>query len=275
MTNNAFSIKNLFPIILLVFSIQISSLIFTSNFLPVYQSLPSYQPAGNSTSGSILNSIILLIPTFVVTSVILFLLRRKLFFLLKFLLIITLSVGTFSVSYIILSASLQSVIDSSIYIFILSLILCIIPVLSLTIIDSNKFQLFSSYILSSLYGTILAVFLKPPTIIIIPIAFALYDIYAVFRGPLKSIVNSQEDSLDLRPLFINLGHFNIGTGDLIFYSMIPSSVFLLIDLPSAFLSIFLIHFGLILTLYLLKRFEIFPGLPIPVALSLVPYLLFY
>ncbi|MBH58996.1 MAG: hypothetical protein CMO19_01080 [Thaumarchaeota archaeon] len=275
MTNNAFSIKNLFPIILLVFSIQISSLIFTSNFLPVYQSLPSYQPAGNSTSGSILNSIILLIPTFVVTSVILFLLRRKLFFLLKFLLIITLSVGTFSVSYIILSASLQSVIDSSIYIFILSLILCIIPVLSITIIDSNKFQLFSSYILSSLYGTILAVFLKPPTIIIIPIAFALYDIYAVFRGPLKSIVNSQEDSLDLRPLFVNLGHFNIGTGDLIFYSMIPSSVFLLIDLPSAFLSIFLIHLGLILTLYLLKRFEIFPGLPIPVALSLVPYLLFY
>ena len=73
----------------------------------------------------------------------------------------------------------------------------------------------------------------------------------------------------------NLGHFNIGTGDLIFYSMIPSSVFLLIDLPSAFLSIFLIHLGLILTLYLLKRFEIFPGLPIPVALSLVPYLLFY
>ena len=121
----------------------------------------------------------------------------------------------------------------------------------------------------------LAVFLKPPTIIIIPIVFALYDIYAVFRGPLKSLVNSHEDSLDLRPLFVNLGRFNVGTGDLIFYSMIPSSVFLLIDLPSAFLSILLIHIGFISTLYLLKRFEIFPGLPIPVALSLIPYVLFY
>ena len=275
MRDNVFSLKNLLPIILLVFSIQISSLILTSNFLTVYQSLPSYQPAGNSTSGSILNSIILIFPTFIITSIILFLLRRKLFFLLKSLLINALSVGTFSVSYIILSVSLQSVIGSSTYIFILSLILCIIPVLSLTIINSNKFQLFSSYILSSLYGTMLAVFLKPPTIIIIPIVFALYDIYAVFRGPLKSLVNSHEDSLDLRPLFVNLGRFNVGTGDLIFYSMIPSSVFLLIDLPSAFLSILLIHIGFISTLYLLKRFEIFPGLPIPVALSLIPYVLFY
>ena len=77
----------------------------------------------------------------------------------------------------------------------------------------------------------LAVFLKPPTIIVIPIVFALYDIYAVFRGPLKSIVNSSDESLDLRPLFVSLGRFNIGTGDLIFYSMIPSSVFLLIGLP--------------------------------------------
>ena len=53
----------------------------------------------------------------------------------------------------------------------------------------------------------LAVFLKPPTIIVIPIVFALYDIYAVFRGPLKSIVNSSDDSLDLRPLFVSLDSF--------------------------------------------------------------------
>ena len=121
----------------------------------------------------------------------------------------------------------------------------------------------------------LAVFIKPPTIIIIPIAFALYDIYAVFRGPLKSLINSSEESLDLRPLFVNLGRFNIGTGDLIFYSMIPSSVFLLIDIQSAFLSILFVHVGLVFTLYLLKHFEIFPGLPVPVTLSLIPYVLFY
>ena len=121
----------------------------------------------------------------------------------------------------------------------------------------------------------LAVFIKPPTIILIPIAFALYDIYAVFRGPLKSLINSSEESLDLRPLFVNLGRFNIGTGDLIFYSMIPSSIFLLIDLQSAFLSILFVHVGLVFTLYLLKHFEIFPGLPVPVTLSLIPYVLFY
>ena len=83
MSDNAFSIKNLFPIILLVFSIQISSLILTNNFLTVYQSLPSYQPAGSSTSGSILNSLILIFPTFIITSIILFLLRRKSFLLLE------------------------------------------------------------------------------------------------------------------------------------------------------------------------------------------------
>ena len=163
MSDDAFSIKNLFPIIVLVFSIQISSLILTNNFLTVYQSLPSYQPAGSSTSGSVLNSLILILPTFIITSIILFLLRRKSFLLLKSLLIIALSVGTFSVSYIILSISLPF---SNTYIFILSLIICIIPILSLTIVKLNKFQIFSSYILSSLYGTMLAVFIKPPTIII-------------------------------------------------------------------------------------------------------------
>ena len=274
MNDDSFSIKDIFPIILFILTVQITSLFLTNNFLNLYQILPSYQPAGNNTTGSILNSIILILPTFIITSVILFLIRRKLFLLLKSLLILAISAGTFSVSYIILTFAFDSVF-SSIFIFIFSILLCSVPVLALTIIKSNKFQLLSSFILSSLYGTMFAVFLKPPTIIVIPIVFALYDIYAVFRGPLKSIVNSSDDSLDLRPLFVSLGRFNIGTGDLIFYSMIPSSVFLLIGLPFAFLSLFLIHIGIILTLYFLKRFEIFPGLPIPVFLSLIPYLLFY
>ena len=274
MTDDSFSIKDIFSIILFVFIVQITSLLLTNNFLELYESLPSYQPAGNTVSGSILNSIILILPTFFITSIILFLLRRKLFLLLKSFLMLAVSVGTFSISYIILTVSLNSLF-SNIFILIFSLFLCIIPLLSFTLIKSNKFQLLSSYVLSSLYGTMLAVFIKPPTLIIIPIAFAFYDIYAVFRGPLKSIIDSSDDSIDLRPLFINLGRFNIGTGDLIFYSMIPSSVFLLIGLPFALLSIFFIHMGMILTIYLLKHFEMFPGLPIPVFLSLIPYLLFY
>lgn len=145
----------------------------------------------------------------------------------------------------------------------------------MTILKLNVFQLITSFILASLYGTSLAIFLKPPTIIIIPIVFAIYDIYAVFYGPLKSIINSSDDSFDMRPLLVNLENFNIGTGDLIFYSMIPSSVLLLINLPTAIFSIILIHVGIFLTILFLKRFEFFPGLPIPVLFSIIPFLLFY
>ena len=145
MNDDSFSIKDIFPIILFIFTVQITSLFLTNNFLNLYQTLPSYQPAGNNTTGSIINSIILILPTFIITSVILFLLRRKFFLLLKSLLILAISAGTFSVSYIILITAFDSVFSSS-SIFIFSILLCFVPVLALTIIKSNKFQLLSSFI---------------------------------------------------------------------------------------------------------------------------------
>ena len=57
--------------------------------------------------------------------------------------------------------------------------------------------------------------------------------------------------------------------------MIPSSALLLLTPFAAFLSIMFIHIGMILTFYLLTRFDLLPGLPIPIALSFIPFLLFY
>ena len=74
---NIFPIKDILSIHIFVFVVQLASLFLTSNFLGLYQSLPSYQPAGNTVSGSILNSLILVFSTFVITVVILVLLKRK------------------------------------------------------------------------------------------------------------------------------------------------------------------------------------------------------
>jgi hypothetical protein len=271
---NIFPIKDILSIHIFVLVVQLASLFLTSNFLGLYQSLPSYQPAGNTVSGSILNSLILVFSTFVITVVILVLLKRKRLRIIKLFFVFVLGMGTFSVSYLLVSIAFGSFLSSSMVI-VLSIFLSLIPMSAITILQSNLLQLTSSFILGSLYGTSIAIFLKPPTIFLIPIAFAIYDIYAVFRGPLKSLVDSSKNTFDLRPLIVNIGNFNLGVGDLVFYSMIPSSALLLLTPFAAFLSIVFIHIGMILTFYLLTRFDLLPGLPIPIALSFIPFLLFY
>ena len=63
---NIFPIKDILSIHIFVPVVQLASLFLTSNFLGLYQSLPSYQPTGNTVSGSILNSLILVFSTFVI-----------------------------------------------------------------------------------------------------------------------------------------------------------------------------------------------------------------
>src|SRR5438132_11810027 len=46
-----------------------------------------------------------------------------------------------------------------------------------------------TFILAAEFGAVLALSFTPPTLFVFPIAFALYDIYAVFFGPLKKLTS--------------------------------------------------------------------------------------
>jgi len=138
-------------------------------------------------------------------------------------------------------------------------------------------------LLTSLIGSYLAASLAPPTLFVIPVAFALYDIYAVFKGPLKTLIKvkrikSNKDakliSKKFGLLLAHIGGFTIGAGDFIFYSMLVAATFMLKGLIASLLVAVSINVGIILTLILLQKFKRpLPGLPIPITFGILAMLL--
>ena len=98
---------------------------------------------------------------------------------------------------------------------------------------------------------------------------AVYDIFAVYRGPVGKI--AQSSGLDeLQGLTFAFKDIQMGLGDLVFYSMLTGAMFFSF-LPSilpCIISIIGILAGSIITFFMLERKGIFPGLPFPIMLGL-------
>ena len=72
-----------------------------------------------------------------------------------------------------------------------------------------------------------------------------------------------------------IGDFSIGTGDTVFYAMVPALGYYQFGFGSAFLAILAVDAGVVMTLYLLSKAKLLPGLPIPMGLGVAVLLLFY
>ncbi len=98
---------------------------------------------------------------------------------------------------------------------------------------------------------------------------AVYDVIAVYKGPVGKIANSS--GLDmLQGLSFSFKDLQMGLGDLVFYSMLTGVMFFSF-LPSflpVILSIVGIVVGSIITFFMLEKKGIFPGLPFPIMLGL-------
>ncbi len=99
---------------------------------------------------------------------------------------------------------------------------------------------------------------------------AVYDVFAVYRGPVGKIA---EHGLDqLQGLSFAFKDVQMGLGDLVFYSMLLGAVFFntfnLSGILPTILAIVGILIGSILTFFMLEKKGIFPGLPFPVMLGL-------
>lgn len=97
---------------------------------------------------------------------------------------------------------------------------------------------------------------------------AVYDVIAVYRGPVGKIAQSGLD--ELQGLSFAFKDIQMGLGDLVFYSMLTGSMFFNF-LPSVLpclVSIVGILAGSIITFFMLEREGIFPGLPFPIMLGL-------
>jgi presenilin-like A22 family membrane protease len=105
---------------------------------------------------------------------------------------------------------------------------------------------------------------------------AVYDVFAVYRGPVGKIAESSGGLDDLRGLSFSFKDVQMGLGDLVFYSMLTGAMFFSFInsaiSPFGFLpcivAIIGIMAGSIVTFFMLERRGIFPGLPFPIMFGL-------
>lgn len=120
-------------------------------------------------------------------------------------------------------------------------------------------------------GAFLGIAMPTWSTILLLIGLSVYDIFAVTRGPIKQIIEiSEEKEVQLPAMTYSSGkEIEIGLGDLVFYSMLTAHTFLNFgSFPLVMVSGGILG-GLMITLKLLEKRKMLPGLPISIALGLV------
>jgi presenilin-like A22 family membrane protease len=100
---------------------------------------------------------------------------------------------------------------------------------------------------------------------------AVYDVFAVYYGPVGKIAHLGLDQL--QGLSYSFKEVQMGLGDLVFYSMLSGIMLFNFGLISCLVSLAGILVGSFFTLVMLEKKGIFPGLPFPILLGLVGGLL--
>lgn len=148
----------------------------------------------------------------------------------------------------------------------------------------NSVTVFSTLLLGTSIGALFGVTLPSWTVLAAAIAVALWDIYAVFKGPLRALIDEIKSSEKvpekpyefnfLRGIALSFKGLLIGLGDIVFYSMLMA-----LSLSSPNFSIIryiLVSSSIVAGAYItLKALEkgrrALPGLPLPMLLGTLVY----
>ena len=122
-----------------------------------------------------------------------------------------------------------------------------------------------------LLGGALGVFLGwsiPLVSAVLILAFlAVYDIIAVYKGPVGKIASSGLDQL--KGLSFSFKDIQMGLGDLVFYSMLCAAMLRWLNSSAYAFSFIGVLVGSFVTFRILEKRSMFPGLPVPIFLGLV------
>ena len=125
---------------------------------------------------------------------------------------------------------------------------------------------------STLTGVFLGSSIGPLTAIVLVVALVVYDVVAVFRGPVGALAKTLEPG-DLPGAMFSYGELTIGLGDLVFYSLLATTAMVYFGFfPFLGASIGILA-GTYLGFRALSRFEMFPGLPFSLLLGVAGMLL--
>ena len=127
-------------------------------------------------------------------------------------------------------------------------------------------------LLGGALGAFLGISIPIISAVLILAFLAIYDVFAVYRGPVGKIAQSGLDQL--RGLSFSFRDVQIGLGDLTFYSMLTGMVLANAGLIFCAVSAIGIIAGVLLVLKMLEKRGMFPGLPFPVFLGLLPLIVY-
>ncbi len=115
-------------------------------------------------------------------------------------------------------------------------------------------------------GTFLGVSIPTLSAVLILGFLAVYDVFAVYRGPVGKIARVGLDQL--RGLSVSFKDIQMGLGDLTFYAMLSGHMLLYFGFVSCLASIVGILIGCALSFKMLEKKGMFPGLPFPILFGL-------
>ncbi|MGH9919737.1 MAG: hypothetical protein ACRD6W_12845, partial [Nitrososphaerales archaeon] len=175
-------------------AIQVFALAITKVNLPITEAVgPVYEPAGTSSGGSIGNVLILVVFVFATTLTAVWLARKRRVKLFMAMIFGGTAIALFLLTLLASTSLTENYMDanSSLY---LSLALATATVVLLSLIALHKvpasLALVLTGLLSAEVGSYFASAIPILTAILLPLGFSLYDIYTVFRGPLKTLINT-------------------------------------------------------------------------------------
>jgi presenilin-like A22 family membrane protease len=230
----------------------------------------------NSVSGASLNAVVFVFALGASATVMFLLIRRGRMRFIRRLVKAALVLVSFAVSFWYSTSILASVVDLSTDLWTLvSLLLSvgIAAAIGLTIFGKGQTrQLSGVTALGALTGVFLGYSVGPVTALVLVGALVVYDIVAVFRGPVGALAKAVEAG-DLPGAMYTYGELTIGMGDLVFYSLVATIAMVFYG-PLSFLGAALgILAGSYLGFRALSRFEMFPGLPFSLLLGVASMLL--
>jgi presenilin-like A22 family membrane protease len=221
----------------------------------------------DTTSGPFGNAIYFVILVAISATVFYFLLKRKNVKIVKGLIFLAMTTASMLLSLVYLSALLAYTPFYSDSI-VIGLSILITVLFDLSIFKYTKARNVVVIGLGGALGVFFGFSIPLYSAIAILIFLAIYDVIAVYRGPVGKIAQSGLDQLS--GLSYGFKDIQMGLGDLVFYSMLIGAMFF--SFPSSILptlmSLVGICAGAVITFFMLEKRGIFPGLPFPIVLGL-------
>jgi presenilin-like A22 family membrane protease len=244
-------------------------------YLLIAQPLPDITVtpfSGDSTSAPIGNAFYFVVLVALSATIFYILLKRKSRKLITGLIVLALTTAAFLLSVIYLLALFAYVPDLDFLVLPLSILITVGFDLAIFRLGSKARNL-AVVLLGGGLGVFFSASIPFLSAVVILVFLAVYDVFAVYYGPVGKIAYSGLDQL--QGLSYSFKDVQMGLGDLVFYSMLVGSLLFRFqpNLLPCFVSVIGIAVGSLLTLVMLEKKGIFPGLPFPVALGLAGGLL--